>query len=155
MGADIAHARLPDGSASWLPSDQVGDVAEAQRHLRLCFAYGMAHIVWWEQVLHGNVEASWRAISHLADGLLQIAYAMATKCPTSQRVTTRLQIAYAMATKLLAPRFGTSVPMSICWRFGAARGRRAAVADRWRPRPDGWMLAAQKVGAVVAPVVSV
>ncbi len=94
MGADVARARLPDGSAAWLPPDQVGDVAEAQRHLRLCFAYGMAHIVWWEQVLHGDVEASWRAISHLADGLLQGAY--------------------AMATRLLAPRFGTLAEGEYC-----------------------------------------
>jgi len=91
MASGLADARLPDGSADWVPvyvpadpvtgsvAGSVADIAAAQRHLRYHFAYGMCHIIWWELALHGDIAQSWRAISHLADGLLQEAERMAER----------------------------------------------------------------------------
>ncbi|MDQ6965129.1 MAG: bifunctional [glutamate--ammonia ligase]-adenylyl-L-tyrosine phosphorylase/[glutamate--ammonia-ligase] adenylyltransferase [Mariprofundales bacterium] len=87
MATSLVDAKLPDGTSMWVPPYDPSDVAAAQRYLRRRFAYGMVHIIWWEMQLHGDIEQSWRAISSLADALLQAA-----EC---------------MAVGLIAPRFGT------------------------------------------------
>ncbi|MDQ6950148.1 MAG: bifunctional [glutamate--ammonia ligase]-adenylyl-L-tyrosine phosphorylase/[glutamate--ammonia-ligase] adenylyltransferase [Mariprofundales bacterium] len=77
LADNLAAASLPDGSAQWLPPCNPSNIAEAQHHLRHHFARSMSHIIWWELALHGDIAASWRAISRLADGLLGQALTMA------------------------------------------------------------------------------
>ncbi len=70
-------ARLPR-SDDWLPPLHDGAPLEmCMRHLRHHKARGLAHLIWWEFALHGDVRQAWRATSALADALIQEALRMA------------------------------------------------------------------------------
>ena len=83
---DEAHALLPDKSEVWLPISESSDLAECMRHLRVLKQRSMRHVIWWELGIHGDIEASYQSITHVAEGLLQQAI--------------------EMAERLIAPRFG-------------------------------------------------
>lgn len=82
-----ASALLPDASADWVPACVSGDVDACMRHLRRCKQRGLAHIIWWELGIGGDIETSYRAIADFAAGLLDEAL--------------------TMAFRLVQPRFGT------------------------------------------------
>ncbi|MDX8401105.1 MAG: bifunctional [glutamate--ammonia ligase]-adenylyl-L-tyrosine phosphorylase/[glutamate--ammonia-ligase] adenylyltransferase [Mariprofundaceae bacterium] len=85
LGRSIEAASLPD--ATWVPDDDDAmSVEDAQRALRRAKRRGLAHVIWWELGLHGDIARSWAALSDFAEGLIQAAL--------------------AMAERLLAPRFG-------------------------------------------------
>ena len=83
---DEVHAVLPDKREVWFPTLGSRDLAECMRHLRLLKQKSMRHIIWWELGIHADIEASYQAITHVAEALLQQAVEMA-EC-------------------LIAPRFG-------------------------------------------------
>ena len=80
------EARLPDASADWIPPCDSDDPTTCMAHLRRAKQRGLAHIVWWELGLRGDVGTSYRAISDFAAGLIRQAL--------------------GMAERVLAPRFG-------------------------------------------------
>ena len=83
---DEVHAVLPDKREVWFPTLDSRDLAECMRHLRLLKQKSMRHIIWWELGIHADIEASYQAITHVAEALLQQAV--------------------EMAERLIAPRFG-------------------------------------------------
>lgn len=80
-------AVLPDRSPPWVPAEATADAEEAMRRLRQCKHRGMAHQLWWELGIHGDIETSARHLAIWAGGLLQYAV--------------------DAAEKVLEPRFGT------------------------------------------------
>ncbi len=75
----LAEARLPDAGEAWVPPCDSDDVATCMQHLRQCKQHGMRHIIWWELGVHGDIEASCRAIADFASGLLALALSMAVR----------------------------------------------------------------------------
>lgn len=69
-------ACLPDAGRDWVP-EAVEDVEENQRRLRRAKRRGLAHVIWWELGLHGDVACSWTALADFADGLIGRALEMA------------------------------------------------------------------------------
>ncbi len=67
------RARLPDGGKAWLPPAGNGNIEECMKALRLAKRRGLAHAIWWELGIGGDIEASWTAWSAFADGLLRRA----------------------------------------------------------------------------------
>jgi len=90
----LSEAILPDGSAYWVPACDSDDLRECMQHLRLCKQRGMRHIIWWEMGVHGDIEASYRAIADFSAGLLDEAL--------------------RMAVRLIAPRYGELAGGSFC-----------------------------------------
>ncbi|MDQ6955236.1 MAG: bifunctional [glutamate--ammonia ligase]-adenylyl-L-tyrosine phosphorylase/[glutamate--ammonia-ligase] adenylyltransferase [Mariprofundaceae bacterium] len=91
---DKEYALLPDASAQWQPHLDSADINACMTHLRSLKQRAMRHIIWWEQGVHGDIEASYQSITYVAEGLLQ------------QAVT--------MAKDLIAPRFGRLNGGSFC-----------------------------------------
>ncbi|MDQ6989411.1 MAG: bifunctional [glutamate--ammonia ligase]-adenylyl-L-tyrosine phosphorylase/[glutamate--ammonia-ligase] adenylyltransferase [Mariprofundaceae bacterium] len=83
---DKEHAVLPNQSDVWMPALDSSDLTACMMHLRLLKQKAMRHIIWWELGIHGDIQASYQAITDVASGLLQQAV--------------------EMAERLLAPRFG-------------------------------------------------
>ena len=74
---DVDHALLPDAGERWLPPLESGDLVECMAHLRRCKRRALRHFLWWELGVHGDIEASYQAISDFAAGILQLALEMA------------------------------------------------------------------------------
>ncbi len=74
---DQAAARLPDGSAKWVPAYEGSDLVGCLAHLRKCKHRGHRHLIWWEMGLRGDMDASCRAIADFASGLMDEALRMA------------------------------------------------------------------------------
>jgi len=74
---DKDHALLPDASELWQPHLNSTDINECMMHLRVLKQRAMRHIIWWELGVHGDIEASYQSITHVAEGLLQQAVGMA------------------------------------------------------------------------------
>ena len=91
---DKAHAVLPDNSEAWMPVCDSSDMAQCMMHLRQIKQRTMRHIIWWELGIHGDIVASYQAITCVAEGLLQQAV--------------------IMAQRLLKPRFGQLEAGSFC-----------------------------------------
>jgi glutamate-ammonia-ligase adenylyltransferase len=88
----MAHATLPQRDQ--LPMLDSRDIDACQRHLRHYKRRSLCQIIWWELGLHADPVCSWRAISDLADSLLEAAL--------------------GMAERLLEARFGTLVDGTFC-----------------------------------------
>jgi len=88
------HAILPDASKSWMPACDSNDTAVCMAHLRQIKQRAMRHIIWWELGIHGDIEASYQSITHVAEGLLQQSL--------------------EMAERLVSPRFGGLEEGSFC-----------------------------------------
>ncbi len=91
LGLPAARAPLPDGAWAW-PDGAAVDAGlrleDGQRALRRAKRKGLAHAIWHELALHGDIARSWRALSGFADGLIGAALAMAEAliAPRSGRV---------------------------------------------------------------------
>ena len=72
----LGQAILPEVTARWLP-EPAADIEASQRRLRRAKRRALAHVIWWELGLHGDIAASWTALSDLADGLIARALAAA------------------------------------------------------------------------------
>ncbi len=87
-------ATLPAINASWFPTIEAQTLDMCMQHLRQLKQRAMRHLIWWELGIHGDIEASYHAISDTASALLQQAV--------------------DMAEHLLAPRFGKLGKLSFC-----------------------------------------
>ena len=74
---NLDGALLPDAGERWLPACDSNELVECMAHLRRCKRRALRHFLWWELGVHGDIEASYRAISDFASGALQMAMAMA------------------------------------------------------------------------------
>lgn len=72
-------ALLPNGCDPWLPQGLPEDQVSALAALRQAKRSGLRHCLWWELGLHGDIEASYHALSDWAGGLIDAALAMATQ----------------------------------------------------------------------------
>lgn len=74
---DKKSALLPDAGEAWLPACDSAELVECMAHLRRCKQRALRHFIWWELGIHGDIEASYQAISDFAAGALQMALQMA------------------------------------------------------------------------------
>lgn len=76
---NMQYSCLPKHDSCWFPKNESDKVDDCMKHLRHLKQQAMRYIVWWELGLHGDIEVSYHAITHVAEALLEQAIIMAKR----------------------------------------------------------------------------